>query len=151
MTRGHVGGHPASDKESIPRFYGPAGNMFMSLDDWARFAIDQIDGWHGHGKLLNAATYRKLQTPAYPPDTAGLGWGASPSPLGRKGPGLTHAGSDGTFYAIICLFPESRSGLLVAANAGEAMGGDKVVKAAITPLLPCVSDPAPAAPAKPAP
>ncbi|HEY3812028.1 MAG TPA: serine hydrolase domain-containing protein [Caulobacteraceae bacterium] len=149
QTRGHVNDHPASEKDAIPRFFGPAGNMYMSLDDWSRFAIDQIDGWHGHGKLLKPATYHKLQTPAFPPDTAGLGWGASPTALGRKGPALTHAGSDGTMYAIICLFPEARTGLLVACNAGEAMGGDKVVKAAMKPLLPCVSDEAPAE-AKPA-
>jgi CubicO group peptidase (beta-lactamase class C family) len=149
LTRGHVGGHPASEKESIPRFFGPAGNMYMSLDDWARFAIDQMNGWHGHGKLLKPASYHKLQTPAFPGDAVGLGWGASPNAMGRKGPALTHAGSDGTFYAVICLFPEARSGLLVAANAGEEMDGEKVVRATIKTLAPCVSDEAPPEPAKP--
>ena len=151
QTRGHIGGHPASEKEAIPVFFGPAGNMYMSLDDWARFATDAIAGWHGEGKLLKPATYHKVLTPAFAGDTVGLGWGASPTAMGRKGPVLTHAGSDGTWYAVICLFPETRSGLLVAGNAGEDMGGEKVVRATVSALLPCVSAAAPAAPADPKP
>jgi CubicO group peptidase (beta-lactamase class C family) len=125
---GHLDGRLADrPQDANPRMLSPAGGIRMTLDDWARFCIDQIQGSHGRGKLLKAETYRLLQT-AQDDTRTGLGWGVPPTVLGRKGPALTHSGSDGNWYAVVVLFPETGDGLLVAANAGESMGGDKATK-----------------------
>jgi CubicO group peptidase (beta-lactamase class C family) len=149
QPEGHVKGHPDEPIDANPDFFSPAGNIYLSLDDWAKFSIDQIDGANGHGKLLKPATYRLMQTPQAPGVYA-LGWGALSKSYGRQGPVLTHDGSDETWYAKIILFPASRSGALVAANAGEGMGGDKAVKAATKAVIESLAPPAPPEP-KPAP
>jgi hypothetical protein len=68
-----------------------------------------------------------------------VGWGVQDSVGGRKGPVLLHAGSDGNWYAVVALFPQTGNGALVAANAADDMGGDKAVKAAFGALLPDLS------------
>jgi hypothetical protein len=55
---------------------------------------------------------------------------------GRKGPVLMHGGSDGNWFALVVLFPESGRGVLVAANAGPDMGADKAVQEVVMSLLP---------------
>jgi CubicO group peptidase (beta-lactamase class C family) len=143
---GHTQGHPDTDTDANPDFFSPAGNIYLSLDDWAKFCLDQIDGADGHGKLLRRNTYRLMQT-AQPNGIYALGWGAVPKGFGRQGPILTHDGSDGTWYAKVILFPASRSGVLVTANAGEDMGGDKAVRSAVKAVVDSLAPPAPADPA----
>ena len=147
QPEGHTKGHPDTATDANPDFFAPAGNIYLSLDDWAKFCIDQIDGAGGHGKLLKPATYRLMQT-AQPNGIYALGWGDVPKGFGRQGPILTHSGSDGTWYAFVALFPASRSGVLVTANAAEDMGGDKAVRAAVKAVVDSL---APAAPADPKP
>jgi CubicO group peptidase (beta-lactamase class C family) len=142
QPEGHVKGHPDEATDANPDFFAPAGNIYLSLDDWARFCIDQIDGAHGKGKLLKPATYTLMQT-AQPNGIYALGWGAVPKGFGLQGPILTHDGSDGTWYAKVILFTASRSGVLVAANAAEDMGGDKAVKAAAKAVIGSLAPPAP--------
>jgi hypothetical protein len=119
--------------------------MYMPLDDWARFCIDQIEGGNGHGKLLKPATYALMQT-AQPNGPYGLGWGALARAAGRQGPVLTHEGSDGTWLAEVVLFPKSHSGVLITANAGEDVGADKTVKALTVQTLATLAPAAPPAP-----
>jgi CubicO group peptidase (beta-lactamase class C family) len=142
--QGHVGGAVADARDANPAFFAPPGNIYLSLGDWARFCLDQMAGANGHGRLLATASYRLMQTPA-PDGPYGLGWGVVPTALGREGPALTHSGSDGNWYAIVVLFPRSGSGILVTANAGEAMGGQDVEKAAIRQVIASVAPPAAAA------
>lgn len=135
QNSGHHDGKPAPSEEANPAMFAPAGNMYMTLRDWAKFCSDQMAGARGRGRILKPATYQMMQTPV--PGTAnGLGWGVADSVLGRKGPALTHAGSDGNWYALVVLFPQTGNGVLVAANAAEDMGGDKAAKAALQALLP---------------
>ena len=143
---GHVDGRPA-DKvtDANPRMFAPAGAMRLTLADWSRFCIDQMRGEHGQGKLLTADTYRFLHTGQGDTRSA-LGWGASPHPMGLTGPALTHAGSDGNWYALVVLFPQTGSGVLVIANAADSMGGDKAALAATRALAATVAAPAPTAP-----
>ena len=132
---GHNDGKPiAKPEDSNPLMFAPAGNIHLSMRDWARFCADQMAGTRGQGKLLTPASYQLMQT-AQPGGTSGLGWGVQVAIGGQKGPVLVHAGSDGNWYALVALFPESGRGLLVAANAGEDMGGDKAAKAALQALL----------------
>nr|QQZ49759.1 hypothetical protein JKL49_23565 [Phenylobacterium glaciei] len=56
--------------------------MRLTLADWALFAIDQMAGEQGRGKLLKPATYRLLHTPQGDTNAA-LGWGVRTWPKGR--------------------------------------------------------------------
>jgi CubicO group peptidase (beta-lactamase class C family) len=137
---GHHGGRPIFDPiQSNPPFFAPAGNIYLSLADWARFCLDQMAGANGRGALLTPASYQLMQT-AQPGGEVGLGWGVLPSLAGHPGPVLEHAGSDGNWYAVVALFPRTGAGVLVAANAGDDMDGDKAdrtaLKAALTRLGP---------------
>jgi CubicO group peptidase (beta-lactamase class C family) len=141
---GHVDGRVADrSRDSNPQMFMPAGGVRMSMADWARFCIDQMNGDLGHGKLLKPATYRLLHTGQGATHSA-LGWGVAATPLGRQGPALTHNGSDGNWYAIVILFPNTGNGLLVAANAGESMGGDKATVAVARELIEDLAPPKPA-------
>lgn len=133
---GHSHGRPVSKaEESNPLMFAPAGNLHMSMRDWARFCLDQLAGAQGKGQLLTASAYAQMQA-AVLGGASGLGWGVQTAIGGRKGPVLIHAGSDGNWYALVALFPATGQGVLVAANAGPDMGGDKAAAAALRSLLP---------------
>ena len=123
---GHVDGRVADrPQDANPRMFAPAGAMRVSMRDWARFCIDQMKGDGGRGRLLTEDSYRFLHAPQHgSPEGAGwaLGWGAAPHPMNLNGPALTHSGSDGNWYALVCLFPQSGNGVLVVSNAAESMG-----------------------------
>lgn len=78
-----------------------------------------------------------------------MGWGVQETIAGRQGPVLAHAGSDGSWMAIVALFPGRGTGVLITANAGEEMGGDAADKAAFKQVLDRLSPPVAAAPARP--
>ncbi len=145
---GHLDGRVSTTAEANPQIITPAGGLRLSLADWGRFAVDQLEGERGRGKLLKAETYKLLHTPQGDTIDA-LGWGAPPAIAGRQGPVLTHGGSDGNWFAFICLFPGSENGVLVVANAAESMGGDAAVKTAARALIVTLAPPVPAAPAAP--
>ena len=133
---GHVQGKPITKpSDSNPLMFAPAGNMHMRMRDWARFCLDQLAAQKGGGKLLSPASYRLMQS-ALPGGEGSLGWGVQASLAGRKGPVLVHGGTDGNWYALVALFPETGLGVLVATNAGADMDGDKVTQAAMLAMLP---------------
>ncbi len=138
---GHMAGKPAAPADENPDFLAPDGNMYMPLDEWALFCLDQLAGAKGKGRLLKPETYRLMQT-AQPGGSGGLGWGVQETIAGRKGPVLIHAGSDGAWYALVALFPETGGGVLIAANAGPDMGADKAEKAVMKPILDTLAPPA---------
>ena len=147
QIEGHTEGRVARLFDTNPAFWAPAGNIYLSLDDWAKFCIDQINGASGKGMLLKAKTYEIMQNGPKSGTTSetGMGWGRETgSVFGRKGPALEHAGSDGTWYAIAVLFPGERSGALITANAGKSMGGETatkaVLKAVVSRLAPPVKE-----------
>jgi CubicO group peptidase (beta-lactamase class C family) len=147
--RGHKGGKPVLDTaEVFPLAYAPAGNWYLSLEDWAKFCLDQMAGIHGHGRLLKTATYRFMQTPHIGDGEGGgigLDWGLDRTSLGYAGPFLEHTGSDQTWYAELVLLPEKESGVLAVSNAGESMGGKKAATAALIAELPKIAPKASAA------
>ena len=138
QPQGHHDGKPATASDANPMMFAPAGNIHLTMDDWAKFCLDQMAGAKGKGRLLTPASYRMMQT-AQGASSNGLGWGVVDSVLGRKGPALTHAGSDGNWYAVVVLFPQSGNGVLVADNAGEDMGGDRAAKALVQAVLPTLA------------
>lgn len=135
-VEGRIANHPTDPN---PRMFAPAGAMRMTLPDWSRFCIDHMQGAHGRGRLLRAESYAFLHAPQGETHTA-LGWGAAPHPMGLRGPALTHSGSDGNWYALVCLFPETGNGVLVVANAAESMQGDQAAGAAIHALAATVAE-----------
>lgn len=139
--QGHVDGRIANQQNDVnPRMFAPAGAMRMTLRDWAPFCIDQMQGEHGRGRVLSTGSYRFLHAPQGDTRTA-LGWGAAPHPMNLRGPALTHSGSDGNWFALVCLFPETGNGVLVAANAAESMQGDRASVAALRALAATVAEP----------
>jgi CubicO group peptidase (beta-lactamase class C family) len=88
----------------------------FTLKDWARFAQDQLDGVHGHGKLLKPETYRKLHTPVT--GNYALGWGAKLEADGVPSI-LTHTGSNSYWVADIRIMPKHDMIFLVTTNAGN--------------------------------
>lgn len=140
--RGHIKGKPVAvmSADANPLFFAPPGNWYLTLNDWAKFCLDQMAGVQGHGRLLKTATYRLMQTPQI--DDVGLGWGINPTLMGLQGPFLMHSGSDGTWYAVVALLPGKGSGVLAVANAGESMGGNKAAVRALKAELSEIAPPA---------
>lgn len=138
-VQGHRAGKPVGvmrkSDDGVPMLYTSAGNVHMSLADWARFCVDQLAGSRGVGALLSPASYRLMQT-AQPGSGAGLDWGVQESIGGRKGPVLVHGGSDGNWLAWVVLFPEANDGALVIANGADDMGADRATHAVVGSLLP---------------
>jgi CubicO group peptidase (beta-lactamase class C family) len=134
---GHEGGKPQVGAHADnPRVDAPAGELRLTLADWSRFAIDQMRGERGRGRLLTAASYRLLHT-AQGGTIYGLGWGVRPEVDGVKGRFLTHGGSNGYWLARIVLAPDSESGVLIAANSAdrEASAAVSAVEGAAVPSL----------------
>jgi CubicO group peptidase (beta-lactamase class C family) len=107
--------NPLEPDINSPEWLGPADRINISLKDWALFAQDQIDGARGHGKLLNQATYRTLQTPIS--DKYALGWGVALNADGSP-KFLTHEGSNGYWFSQIIIFPKEDTILLTVTNFG---------------------------------
>lgn len=140
---GHRGGKPVTSApvhydDGVPPMYTAAGNMHMSLHDWALFCVDQLAGARGDGKLLSADSYRLMQT-AQAGSPGGLDWSVQDSIAGRQGPVLAHGGSDGNTLAWVVLFPKSGNGVLVVANAAGDMGGDQSTHALLGGLFASLS------------
>jgi CubicO group peptidase (beta-lactamase class C family) len=124
---GHKAGKPLTGLAAdIPPFFAPAGaTMKMSLADWSRFVLDQMAGERGAGKLLSQQGYRFLHTPQGESGAA-LGWGVKSNwPANAPMRLLLHAGSNGYWNALVALAPDSQSGVLVVANAGEGSGAEQ--------------------------
>lgn len=116
---GHKEGKPiAGLMASNPLMMAPDGEIHLSMQDWAKFALDQLHGEQGKGKLLKRETYVLLHT-AQGDTHAALGWGVMHFPPQAPQRVLTHLGSNGYWHALIALAPGSGDGLLIAANAGE--------------------------------
>ena len=107
---------PGSAEADNPPALGPAGTINISLQDWARFAQDQLDGESGNGKLLKTASYRRLHTVVS--HDYGLGWGVLRDSNGTLQL-LTHTGSNGFWMADVRIMPEHHTIFLIATNAGN--------------------------------
>ncbi|MGH8314191.1 MAG: serine hydrolase domain-containing protein [Steroidobacterales bacterium] len=107
---------PKATESDNPPALGPAGTINITLRDWMLFAQDQLDGVHGHGKLLKPETYRRLHTPVT--GNYALGWGAKLDDDGTPAL-LTHTGSNGFWVADIRIMPKHDMIFLVVTNAGN--------------------------------
>jgi len=100
-------------KADNPPAMGPSGTLYMSLPDYSRYILEQINGEKGNGKLLTADTYRIMHSD---PDGKGfgLGWGVDNEPdFGRV---LNHTGSNGYWFHRVWIAPEKGIGIAIASN-----------------------------------
>lgn len=144
--QGHMNGRVEQPKDGNPAIFNGAGEVRMTMTDWAKFCVDQLQGARGNGRLLSPETYKLLQTaympigdPAATKTDYGLGWQVARSVMGRKGPAIFHSGSDGVWIADVWLFPESGNGLLVATNSAYSMGAQKAIAEVARELLPTLA------------
>lgn len=128
---GHEAGKPLTGpRADNPAVLAPAGELHMSLQDWARFVLDQMEGEAGRGRLLSAESYRLLHT-AQDGKVAGLGWGTPAAFGGMAGRFLTHVGSNGYWHAIVVARLDNRSAVLTVVNSGEGSQAETVNRAAL--------------------
>lgn len=133
---GHKAGKPVEGMAGDnPAVIAPAGGIYMSLDDWARFAVDQMAGEQGRGKLLKPESYRLLHDVARAGGKFSPGWRVQGSMAGVTARHLAHTGSNEAWFALIVLKPDSEDAVLVASNASEDVKADKAVREVAVRLL----------------
>ena len=123
QPRGHRRGVPVEPgplADNAP-VIGPAGTIHLSLADWAKFAALHLAGLRGESDFLKPETFTRLYTPSPGGDVA-LGWGVDdwPGGIGRL---VTHAGSNGSWFARIVLSPTRNLAILVTINSSGPEAG----------------------------
>jgi len=116
---------PNDPADWFPDLLRPAGNAHLSIGDYAKFAMLHLQGLRGHPQLLSAASYQRLHAPngAY-----AMGWLVGP--LNRTISSF-HAGSSGSFGAVVIIQPERDLAVVVVTNAGSSRAVEAIQKAAI--------------------
>jgi CubicO group peptidase (beta-lactamase class C family) len=99
-----------------PPVVGPAGSVHCTLEDWAKFVVDQLKGARGEKALLKPETYRTLQTPPFGGEYA-LGWLVVEREWGG-GKVLVHNGSNTMNHAVAWIAPLKDLALLIVTNQG---------------------------------
>jgi D-alanyl-D-alanine carboxypeptidase len=105
--------HDPNGGETIPAIIAPAGDLSMTLRDYARFAQTHLRGELQRNALLRATTMATLHTVIG--DDYALGW----QEIDIAGVHLsTHQGSAGTFYSAIAIAPARNVAAVAITNAG---------------------------------
>jgi len=135
---GHEGAGPGMEpgpEADNPPSLGPAGRVHLTLSDWARYAAFHLSAEHPAANpspggrppllatLLPVAALRRLHTPfGYPMDKTGTKYAMGWAVISRGPPGqveLTHAGSNGMWYADISLRMWENRAILIVTNQGD--------------------------------
>ena len=106
-----------------PPVMGPAGRIYCSIQDWAKFVQDQLRGARGESALLKPATYQTLHTPPFGGDYA-LGWITAQRGWGG-GKVLNHGGDNTMNCANVWIAPQRDFAIFVCVN----QSGDTAFKA----------------------
>jgi CubicO group peptidase (beta-lactamase class C family) len=115
---------PAS--QQVPTIIGPAGDVSMSIEDYATFVQTHLRGLRGRNRLLRASTVEYLHTPVG--EGYALGWGLVPL---DGVPTSVHDGSAGTFYATVAVQPSRDIAVVVIVNAASEAAATAVVEGAL--------------------
>jgi CubicO group peptidase (beta-lactamase class C family) len=102
---------PDAVANQFPAALTPAGNLSLSVSDYARFIQSQLRGLRDRGGTLAPSTYRYLHTPQ---GEFALGWLVKDIAGVRTS---AHDGSAGTFYAIAAIQPDRDRAVIVLINA----------------------------------
>ena len=101
-----------------PPMIGPAGRIHMAILDWAKFIMLHLRGARGNSCLLTQSSFEKLQSPiSNPPPPYAMGWMVAESEW-AAGKVLSHAGSNGFWFAKVWIAPNRDLAILVACNKG---------------------------------
>jgi D-alanyl-D-alanine carboxypeptidase len=107
----------------LPGYLLSAGGMAVPLGDYGRFLQMNLRGLEGKDdKFLSAKTIQRLHSSTMRDEYA-LGWGLTQV---DSAPSSTHAGSAGSFYALVALQPSRDEGVAIVLNSG----GERSSKAA---------------------
>lgn len=99
-----------------PLLIAPAGCVHCSIEDWARFVADQLNGAMGKPGLLKPETYKTIQTPPFGGDYA-LGWVVTQRDWGG-GTVFNHGGSNTMNFANVWIAPNRDFAAIVCTNQG---------------------------------
>ena len=123
------------DKYVLPAWMNPSGGVHCNINDFALYAREHLLGLQGKGKLLEQQAYETMHSiqvtinlrDMYPhmkqdqEASFGYGWGIVKK---EKGYLSTAAGSGGTFFAQIFIYPASNVAFVGFTNCGD---GGKVL------------------------
>ncbi|MCG8435998.1 MAG: beta-lactamase family protein, partial [Gammaproteobacteria bacterium] len=96
----------------LPQYFAPAGDIYASLPDMAKYFQAYLGAWRGEHEFLQQETLQHMWTRRI---GSGLAWGVTEA-FGHK-PVTTYSGSADTFLMIVVLIPDADIGVAVAANA----------------------------------
>jgi CubicO group peptidase (beta-lactamase class C family) len=111
--------HNPHDGYRVPVCLAPAGDVHLSIGDYARFLQAHLRGLEDRDDVLKSHTIRFLHAPV---EGYALGWGIRQVHGVRRS---AHSGSAGTFFALAALWPARDLGVAVVTNAG----GDRAEEA----------------------
>lgn len=118
-------------------FNNPAGGLYMSVNDWGKYAQWVLTIEAGRDQtLLSEESARMLTTPAVSQGNGSyyaFGWGVSDQDW-AGGKSLQHNGSNGLNYATVMLASSGHFGILLMTNQG-AIGGDWILGPAFWRIL----------------
>jgi len=110
-----------SSQREIPDLFSPAGNISMSIGDFAKYAQFQLKCLFGDDTtFINPQLVKKLHKPIVDisqTDSYGLGWGISMIDGGKVS---AHSGGDQSTYAIIAIDHNSKKAWVIFTNIGDS-------------------------------
>ena len=111
---------PTGDAELL-EILGPAGDITMSVQEYAKFIWLNLRALRNHLQLVSAQGFTTLFTPN---GDYALGWQVG---VIGDAPFVAHQGSAGVFRALVLIFPTRNIAVAVLVNAG----GDEAARVAV--------------------
>jgi CubicO group peptidase (beta-lactamase class C family) len=113
-----------ADPLRMPPAIAPAGDLSLSVRDYAKFVQLHLRGLTGRPELLSAETFTRLHTPV---EHYAMGWGEVDIEGVRT---TTHDGTTGTFWATVWMQPSRDLAVAVLVNAGGERAAEAANRAA---------------------
>ncbi len=118
VISGSLQPHPPDDNYQLSGIIAPAGDVHMSIEDFALFVQLHLRGLLGFDGMLTSETVGYLHQPV---GNYALGWSVYPL-LGQVI--SSHNGSAGTFYATMAVSHSQDLAIVIATNAGGSSAAD---------------------------
>ena len=115
--------HDPHDEYQLPKIASAAGDVSMSIQDYAKFMRINLLGLNSKDTILEATTYRYLHTCNDSTMQYAIGWGRRE----HEGHAVSrHNGSAGTFYCTAIVFKDKDLALAVMMN-GDTPEAEKAI------------------------